>query len=153
MEMERRSCLNILVEILYLFNNGDKRKEIRYYFLQNVYWIFLIQVSSFLYALRVYLSLRSGHILLSVFIYLSSSKCINYREQKYVLLLSLYFQCQIWWINVNNFGRSEIFWKFQVTLDFLAASKTHLFPCSFCFQIKSVCEGTGNENLSFYVFT
>lgn len=53
--MERRSCLNILVEILYLFDNGDKREEIRYYFLQSVYildlldekwidekWIFLI---------------------------------------------------------------------------------------------------------------
>ena len=71
--MERRSCLNILVEILYLFDNGDKREEIRYYFLQSVYildlldekwidekWIFLIQVSSHVYALWVYLSLRSG---------------------------------------------------------------------------------------------
>lgn len=136
--MERRSCLDILVEILCLFDNGDKREEIRYYFLQNVFWIFLIQFSSHSYALQVYLSLSSGQILLSVFIYLSSSKCINYREQKYVLL-SLYFQCQIqwvtyfWWINVNNFGRRQTYLKFQLTLGFLAASKPHLFPCSFCF--------------------
>lgn len=47
--MDERGWLNILIDLYILFDSGNKREKIRYYFLQRVYWIPLGTVHAHIY--------------------------------------------------------------------------------------------------------